>query len=300
MLDFARWTAPAAVVGMALAATSGEVAAQPEVTKVEQRIVLVTGSTGGLGREVALRLAADGAHVLVHGRNETRGREVVEEIERQGSGSAQFYRADLASLAEVRQLAEQIRRDHDRLDLLVNNAGIWITEGERQLSQDGYELHFHVNYLAGYLLTHQLLPLLERSAAARIVNVASGAQTPIDFNDVQLEREYSGSRAYAQSKLAQILFTIDLAEQLASRGIVVASLHPATFMATDMVREAGITPRSTVEEGADAVMNLIESRQVESGSYYSGLQPSRPNPQALDAEARQRLRTLSEQLVQTN
>ncbi len=244
-----------------------------------------------------MRLAADGAHVLVHGRNEDRGREVVAEIERAGSGSARFYQADLASLEEVRRLSDEIRRDHDRLDLLVNNAGIWITEGDRQLSSDGYELHFHVNYLAGYQLTHELLPLLERSDAPRIVNVASGAQTPIDFDDVHLERDYSGSRAYAQSKLAQILFTIDLAEQTASRGIIVTSLHPATFMATDMVREAGITPRSTVDEGADAVMNLIDSPDIESGSYYSGLRQTRPHEQALDPEARRQLRELSERLI---
>lgn len=297
MYDPAKWAGAAAAAALVFSAAAGELSAQTEVNEVEQRIVLVTGSTGGLGRELARRLAADGAHVLVHGRNEERGREVVAEIERGGTGSARFYQADLASLDEVRRLAEEIRRDYSRLDLLVNNAGIWLTEGERQLSDDGYELHFQVNYLAGYLLTHELLPLLEQSDAPRIVNVASGAQTPIDFDDVHLVRDYSGSRAYAQSKLAQILFTIDLAEQTASRGIIVTSLHPATYMATDMVREAGITPRSTVDEGADAVMNLIDSPGIESGSYYSGLRQTRPNAQALDPEARRQLRELSQRLV---
>src|SRR5690606_30926620 len=147
------------------------------------------GSTGGLGREVALRLAAGGAHVIVHGRDAERGRQVVEEIERGGVGSARFYAADLGSFAEVRRLAEEIRRDYDRLDVLVNNAGIWLTQGERQLSADGHELHFQVNYLSGFLLTRELLPLLRRSAPARIVNVASGAQRPIDFDDVMLEND---------------------------------------------------------------------------------------------------------------
>lgn len=263
----------------------------------EGRVVLVTGSTGGLGREVALRLGAAGAHVIVHGRNVERGREVVEQIEATGKGSARFYPADFASLAEVRRLAEEVRRDYDRIDLLVNNAGIFLPEGERQLSEDGNELHLQVNYLAGFLLTRALLPLLERAAPSRIVNVASGAQRALDFSDPNLERGYDGWRAYAQSKLAQVMFTIDLAEELRDRGITVVSLHPATFMDTDMVREAGITPRSTVDEGADAVMHLIDSPDMRSGQYFEGMQPATPAAQALDPEARQRLRELTEQLL---
>lgn len=263
----------------------------------EGRVALVTGSTGGLGREVALRLAATGAHVIIHGRNEERGREVVAEIESDGRGSARFYAADLGSLADVRQLADAILRDYQRLDLLVNNAGIWVNQGERQLSPDGHEMHFQVNYLAGYLLTRRLLPLLERSTPARIVNVASAAQTAIDFDDVMMENGYSGSRAYGQSKLAQILFTVDLAEELRAQGITVVSLHPATLMATDMVREVGIQPRSTVDEGAEAVMHAISASDVESGQYFNGVQAAQPNAQARDAEARARLRALSRALT---
>lgn len=263
----------------------------------EGRVVLVTGSTGGLGREVALRLGAAGAHVIVHGRNVERGREVVKQIEATGKGSARFYQADFASLAEVRRLAGQIRRDYDRIDVLVNNAGIFLPDSERRLSEDGNELHLQVNYLAGVLLTRELLPLLERAAPSRIVNVASGAQRALDFSDPNLERGYDGWRAYAQSKLAQVMFTIDLAEELRDRGITVASLHPATFMDTGMVREAGITPRSTVDEGADAVMHLIDSPDIRSGQYFEGMEPATPASQALDPEARQRLRELTEQLL---
>ena len=281
-----------------LAVVAGSAAAQAGSNDgQERRVILVTGSTGGLGREVALRLAAGGAHVIVHGRNEERGREVVQEIERAGAGSARFYAADFGSLDEVRRLAAEIRNDYDRLDVLVNNAGIWNPRGDRQLSADGHELHFQVNYLAGYLLTHELLPLLRRGSPSRIVNVASAAQTPIDFDDVMLERDYSGSRGYAQSKLAQVLFTIDLAEELRDEGITVVSLHPATLMATDMVREVGIPPRSTVDEGADAVMQLVDSAGIESGQYFDGLRPARPNAQALDAEARRKLREVSERIV---
>ena len=261
------------------------------------RTVLITGSTGGLGREVALRLGAAGAHVIIHGRDAARGREVVEEIERLG-GTAAFYAADFASLDEVRRLAGEIRRDHDRLDALVNNAGIWLTRGERRLSEDGHELHFQVNYLAGVLLTRELMPLLEMGAPSRIINVASAAQTPIDFEDPMMDRGYSGGRAYGQSKLAQILFTVDLAEQIGDRDITVAALHPATLMETDMVREAGIPPRATVSEGADAVMNLLNSGDVESGEYFDGLRRATPNDQALNREARQRLRNLAEALTE--
>ena len=228
--------------------------ATPSKPTASQRIALVTGSTDGLGREVARRLAAEGAHVIIHGRNIERGRAVVDEITASGKGSARFYRADFASLAEVRRLADEIVRDYGRLDLLVNNAGI-IAQA-RQVSQDGHELTFAVNYLSGYLLTYRLLPLLEKGRSPRVVNVSSLAASPIDFADVMLERGYSSNRAYGQSKLAQVMFTIDLAEELKGKGIVVQALHPATYMNTTMVTSSGGTPRSTVDEGAAAVMNL--------------------------------------------
>src|SRR5690606_27964266 len=158
-------------------------------------------------------------------------------------------------------------------------------------------LHFAVNYLAGYLLTHELLPLLKASAPSRIVNVSSGAQTPIDFDDVMLERGYSPGRAYGQSKLAQVMFTVDLARELEGTGVIVTSLHPATFMNTQMVEDAGVRPRSSVDEGADAVMNLVTGANVRSGSYYSGLREARAAAQAYDEQARARLRALSEELT---
>src|SRR5581483_7858440 len=156
------------------------------------------------------KLAAAGATVLVHGRDEERGAEVLREL-----GGGRFYRADLASLEEVRALANQVLAGEQQLDVLVNNAGIGTTlpgDGERMESHDGYELRFAVNYLAGYLLTRLLLPRLIESAPARIVNVSSAGQAPIDFDDVMLERRYSGVQAYCQSKLAQVMMTFDLAE----------------------------------------------------------------------------------------
>jgi NAD(P)-dependent dehydrogenase (short-subunit alcohol dehydrogenase family) len=176
---------------------------------------------------------------------------LVERIAKSG-GEARFLRADLGSLAEVRSLAEAVRRETDGLDVLVNNAGIGGggAGARREVNADGFELRFAVNYLAGFLLTRLLLPLLEGRAPARIVNVASAGQQPVDFSDVMLIRGYSGTKAYCQSKLAQILFTIDLAEELKGRGVTVNSLHPATYMDTTMVRESGVRPISTVEEGA--------------------------------------------------
>lgn len=268
----------------------------PAAQENKPMVALVTGSTSGLGREVALRLAGRGTEVILHGRDSERGEALVKEIEKQG-GRARFYRADFSRLAEVREVAKAIQRDYDRLDLLVNNAGIALPDQPRQLSADGYELHFQVNYLSHFLLTDLLLPLLKKSAPTRIVNVASGAQTPIDFNDPQIEKNYSGWRAYGQSKLAQIMFTKALAERLAGTGVTIYSLHPATYMDTNMVRQSGITPQSTVDEGADAVMHLITDDGLENGAYFSGLRPARAHAQAYDKAARERLWDLSKRLT---
>ncbi|MEP7115956.1 MAG: SDR family NAD(P)-dependent oxidoreductase [Acidobacteriota bacterium] len=269
-------------------------AAAPAVPTAAPRIVLVTGSTDGLGREVARRLAAEGAHVIVHGRNVVRGTAVVAEIAAARIGSARFYQADFASLSEVRRLAAEIRRDYSRLDLLVNNAGI--IARERELSTDGYEMSFAVNYLSGYLLTYSLLPLIEQGRAPRIVNVSSLAASPIDFSDVMLERGYSSDRAYGQSKLAQVMFTIDLAQELKGSGIVVQALHPATYMDTTMVTSAGVTPRSTVAEGAAAVLAVIAT-DAPSGSYFVGQKVGTPHRQSADPEARRQLRAVSRKLT---
>ena len=264
------------------------------------RTALVTGSTDGVGRLVARQLGAAGARVLVHGRNWERGEGVVAEIE-QGAGTAEFLAADLASLAEVRRLAESVRSSTDRLDILINNAGIG-TGGpgaRRQTSVDGHELRFAVNYLAGFLLTRLLLPLIKESAPARIVNVASAGQQAIDFADLMLTRGYSGTRAYCQSKLAQIMFTIDLADELRGSGVTVNALHPATYMDTTMVRQAGITPWSTVEEGAAAILNLATSPALDgrSGLYFNGQIEARAEAQAYDREARRRLKAISLELT---
>jgi NAD(P)-dependent dehydrogenase (short-subunit alcohol dehydrogenase family) len=269
--------------------------------KTNDKVILITGSTDGVGRYVARQLAAEGVTVLIHGRDAARAQTLTEEIEKAGHPAPTFYQADLASLSGARQLAEAVARDHQHLDAFVSNAGIGSqSDGpQRRESADGHELRFAVNYLSGFLLAHLLLPLLKAAAPSRIVNVASLGQHPIDFDDVMITRSYSGSRAYAQSKLAQIMFTIDLAEQLKGTGITVNSLHPATYMNTTMVRAGGITPMSTVEQGGAAILHLVSGDDVvgKSGLFFNGMNEARANPQAYDAEARKRLRALSLRLT---
>ena len=262
------------------------------------KTILVTGSTDGVGRYIAQRLAAAGWRVIVHGRDRARGEAVVERIAQQG-GEARFLAADFSSVAEVRSLADAVRQGAEALGALVNNAGVGTSGARRELSADGFELRFAVNYLAGFLLTRLLLPVLQSGESTRIVNVASAGQQAIDFSDVMLTRGYTGARAYRQSKLAQITFTFDLAEELAGRNVTVNCLHPATFMDTTMVRLSGVQPISTVEQGGAAILQLIESPALagRSGLYFNGMQEARADPQAYDEDARGRLRALSFDLV---
>ena len=280
------------------AVTGLSMAASPTPLDDSQRIVLVTGSTGGLGREVVRALAALGDHVIIHGRDSGRGEALATEINDAGPGSARFYRADFGSMDEVRMLASEITRDYSRLDVIVNNAGIaLIKEPVRRLSKDGYELHLQVNYLSGFLLTDLLLPLLEKSPAPRIVNVASGSAASLDFDNLMLENDYSPWRAYGQSKLAQVMYTIEAADRLSAKKIVVNSLHPATFMDTGMVLEAGITPESSVMDGRDAVLQLVNGDKVGNGQFYDGLEPSRAHMQAYDPAVRAQLWEVSQRLT---
>jgi NAD(P)-dependent dehydrogenase (short-subunit alcohol dehydrogenase family) len=267
-----------------------------------EQTILITGATDGLGRALAADLAASGAAVLVHGRDEGRGRDTLGEIrDRTPDARVRFVHADLASLAEVRDLAAHVERETGRLDVLVNNAGIGFTTGgeeRREVSRDGYELRFAVNYLSGYLLTRLLLPLVERSAPARIVNVSSAGQEAIDFDDVMLTRGYGGVRAYCQSKLAQVMFTFDLADELAGRDVTATCLHPATFMPTKMVIDSGRTPASPLAQGLAATRRLVAAPELDgvTGVYFDGLRQAEPDPQAHDPGARRRLRELSDEL----
>jgi NAD(P)-dependent dehydrogenase (short-subunit alcohol dehydrogenase family) len=175
-----------------------------------------------------------------------------------------FLAADLSALAEVRCLADAAQATVDRLDILINNAGIG-TAGPRQTSAEGFELRFAVNYLAGFLLTSLLLPLIKNSAPARIVNVSSAGQQPIDFGDVMLTRGYSGTRAYCQSKLAQIMFTIDLGAALEGTGVTVTCLHPGNLHGHKHCAAGRGEAIEQVEEGARAILNLATTTRLSDG-----------------------------------
>src|SRR5919112_203099 len=259
--------------------------------------ILVTGATDGLGRRVAQDLAAKGATLLLHGRSQERLEATLEELRSQtGSEKVNTYLADFASLDAVRDLAERIFSEHDRLDVLVNNAGI--IARERKESENGYELTFAINYLSHFLLTRLLLPLLKDSAPARIVNVASAGQRPLDFSNLMLERGYDAMKAYSQSKLAQVIFTFQLAEHLRDTGVRVNALHPASLMDTKMVQSTFGYTMSTVEEGTQAVARLAVSKEVEgvTGGYFDQMREGRANRQAYDSQARDKLWALSEKL----
>ena len=271
---------------------------------LQEQTILITGSTDGLGKRVAQDLAGQGATVLLHGRDPEKGKAVLKEIQAaSGNRRIKYYNADLASLAAVGRLAQRIIKDHKQLDVLVNNAGVGprSPESRRELSADGYELRFAVNYLSHVLLTHKLLPLITRSAPARIINVASRGQHPIDFDDVMVQHDYDDLRAYRRSKLAQIMFTFDLAEELKGTSVTVNSLHPASLMNTKMGLGARYfsTTLTTVEQGAEALEHLITSADLEgvSGEYFNGKERSQAHEQAYDREARRRLRELSEMLT---
>jgi NAD(P)-dependent dehydrogenase (short-subunit alcohol dehydrogenase family) len=273
------------------------------VRELPETVVLVTGATDGLGRAVATRLAEDGATVLLHGRDPEKLASTAHEMrDVTGSDRVRTYLADFSSLDEVRAMAHEVEAENHRLHVLVNNAGVGSGKPAgttRQESADGYELRFAVNHLAGFVLTLRLLPLLRRSAPARIVNVASAGQYPIDFDDVMLERSYDGTRAYRQSKLAQIMFGFDLAGRLPADEVTVNSLHPATFMPTKIVLEQHGHSVDTLEEGLAATLRLAVGDDVDgvSGRYFNRQEEAHADEQAYDAEARRRLWDLSAELT---
>ncbi|SRR5579883_2893823 len=269
---------------------------------IEDQIVLVTGATDGIGKQTSHDLAQMGATVLLHGRDLERAEATRHEIYMAtGNDHLECYLADFSSLACVRQLAEAVQAKHGYLNILINNAGIGsgdLTQRQQTLSHDGYELRFAVNYLAPFLLTHLLLPCLRQAVPSRIVNVASKGQLPLDFEDIMLNQRYNPMQAYCQSKLAMIMFTFDLAERLKDEGILVNCLHPGSRLNTKMVREMFGQPWGSVQSGADAVIYLATSIELEgiTGQYFEQMQQAQAVAQAYDQQARQKLWQLSQAL----
>lgn len=273
------------------------------------KVVMVTGANAGIGKETALSLARMGATVVLVCRSRSKGEAAQADIQTASNNPhVDLILADFASLAAVRRAAETFLARYDRLDVLVNNAGLYL--GKRLLSADGYEMTFAVNHLAPFLLTNLLLDTLKASAPARIINVSSGAHAAgrIRFDDLQSARGYQGFRAYADSKLANILFSNELARRLAGTGVTANSLHPGA-VASNFAQDTGgffgqlfklARPfMRTPEQGAQTSIYLASAPEIAdvSGVYFVDSRPARTAPQANDAAAAQRLWEVSAELV---
>ena len=270
--------------------------------KLNDKVIMITGSTSGLGLYMANELAGYKANLLLHGRNEEKLLKIIREIQiKTGNRNIHPCIAYFSSLKDVDKMASEILKTDIKLHVLINNAGIGggTPSSGREESKDGYELRFAVNYLATYHLTNKLLPLLLKSTPARIVNVSSAGQRAIDFSDVMLEKNYEKYQAYTQSKLAMIMMTIDLAKELKEKGVTVNALHPATYMDTFMVRESSIKPINSIKAGADPTIRLALSEKLEgiTGKYFNQDRESKANTQAYDVNSRKTLKQLSKNLI---
>ena len=264
-----------------------------------RRTVLITGATAGLGRAVAEALAADGHQLLVHGRTPGSAGRAAADLRAVG-GVVEPVHGDLAVLGSVPGLAEQVRQRVGELHVLVNNAGIGAgppPHTRREEGADGHELRFTVNYLAPVLLTRLLAPLLARSAPARVVNIGSVGQAPVDIGDVDFRRRYHGAQAYFRSKFALAAFTRDLAALLPA-GVTATCVHPASLMNTRQVREVGAQPWCDVEVGVPPVLDLVLGPAGErTGAYYDGRKLAAPHPGVDDPDLRERLRARTDELL---
>ena len=279
-------------------------------TSMNDKICLVTGATSGIGKATALGLAQRGATVIITGRNQAKGEEALSEIKaRSNNDKVNLMLADFASLESTRQLAEQFKQKYQQLHVLINNAGL--AAYKRQVTQDGFEKTFEVNYVAPFLLTNLLLDTIKASAPARIINVSSEAQAAgkIYFNDLQLEKNFNFGRAYSQSKLAEVLFTYELARKLQGTGVTVNCLHPGV-VATNIWQHSPSFIRPVIkslvnlfaltpEEGARTSLYLATSPDVAdvTGKYFTKSVPKRSSEISYNEAAQQQLWDMSVQMV---
>jgi NAD(P)-dependent dehydrogenase (short-subunit alcohol dehydrogenase family) len=265
---------------------------------LSRKTVLITGSTDGLGKLIARRLVLRGANVLLHGRNSEKGEAVLNELQSLTKNiKLVYYNADYASLKEVKEMGEALVRDNKQIDILINNVGIGkgpSKSSKRELSKDGIELRFAVNYVAHVLLTEKLMPLLKNDTSS-IINVASIGQEPVNFDNLMLEQGYDGYFAYKQSKTALIMYTFDLATRLKDRHINVNAVHPASLMNTKMVTDEWGYTLTTVEQGAEALERLFSCETT--GAYYDGKHLSKAISQVYNTEARATLKNLTMELL---
>ncbi|CAN5295821.1 SDR family oxidoreductase [soil metagenome] len=272
------------------------------------KVALVTGGTSGIGKATATALAAMGAEVVVTGRSLERGEKAVEEIRRDSGGKVSLMRADLAVQAEVRRLAEEFQERYDRLDVLVNNAGL--IQSKRTETPDGIETTLAINHLAPFLLTNLLLDLLKKSAPSRVVTVSSGAEGvgKIDFDDLQSQKRYRGFKVYGTTKLMNIMFTFELAERLRGTGVTATCMHPGAVNTSFGAKDGGLFSfmfrafkpfMRSPEQGADTLIYLASSPDAEgmTGKYLSDRKMQTASRKAYDEDLRKRLWEVSEQLT---
>jgi retinol dehydrogenase-14 len=265
------------------------------------RTVLVTGGTGGIGRATALGLAALGAHLAITGRDRGRAEGAAREIRAAGGGQVDVFVADLSCQSQVRRLADEVLRSLSRIDVLVNNVGgYW---NARHVTADGLERTFAINHLAPFLLTNLLLGRLKQSAPARVVTVSSNVQAMgrIDFGDLQGERSYSGARAYSQSKLANVLFTYELARRLRATSVTANALHPGVVRTSFGAEDPGGVQRlftpvmrpfmKSPARGAATSIHLASAADLEqvTGRYFANGKPRRSSERSYDEAAAARL-----------
>ncbi|HEY2435879.1 MAG TPA: SDR family oxidoreductase [Solirubrobacteraceae bacterium] len=277
---------------------------------VKGKTCVVTGATSGLGRASAMGLAAAGAEVLLVGRDRERGERVLSDARAAGAGGrSALLLYDLSSQRQVRQLADDLRGRLDRLDVLINNAGVDV--GRREVTEDGLELTFAVNHLAPFLLTGLMMDRLTAAGPARVITLTSGAhyQGKIELDDLQGERRFSGQRAYNQSKLANVLFTLELARRLERQDVTANAVDPGWVKGTNLGRtaSAGLQLMAlamwpvmvTPEKGADTIVWAATAPELigESGRYFKKGRPRDPSKRAQDAVLARRLWEESERLT---
>jgi len=264
---------------------------------MQRKTILISGSTDGIGRQIALELAAKGARVVIHGRFRIRCEQTVSFIKDQISNAdVEFICADFSKLVEVRKAAAEIIRRFNKLEVLINNAGVF--EAQRHLTVDGLERTFAVNHLAPFLLSGLLLNMLKAAAPSRIVTVSSMAHAAtIDFDNLQGQKQYSGYEAYGLSKLANILFTFALAKRLKNSGITVNCLHPGVID-TKLLHAGWGMGGAPVREGAKTALYLALSEELDriSGKYFSQMRQTEPAALAKDPVVQERLWEESERL----
>jgi len=290
-----------------MTATGNAATENPLAGDMAGKTVLVTGATGGIGKAAARTLASLGAQVVIVGRSASKTAKVAREI-----GAASFIVADLSVMTEVRRVAAEFRAGHNRLDVLLNNAGAVVTS--RQETPEGIEMTFALNHLNYFLLTQELLDLLKATPDSRVVNVSSEAHRSgrMRWDDLEFRKGYSGFQAYGQSKLANILFTRELSYRLAGTGVTANALHPGVVYTGFGQGGAGLAGRlvslsyqimrpfiKSEEQGAQTSIYLASSPEVAgvTGQYFDNERVARPTPQALDDAAAARLWAISEEYV---